>query len=101
MKIRYNHPVHGVNEGEYQGVTFRYTNEAIIDALHFQHIDLLRYIERAIETLARNHEHNFGTSPDFSIRVKIMREVEEAEGNLTEIGHNIRVIKIPRLKDEE
>jgi hypothetical protein len=82
-----------VYECEHMGITFRYTNEAIVDALRQQHIDLLPLVCDTIEHMVRFSE-NQGLPLDFSVRIQITRDMANDF-----YSHGIKISKISRHKD--
>jgi hypothetical protein len=93
MKVIKHH--NNGNTYEHNGVTFKCTDEAIVDAQSIYDINLLAHIEKRIdELLCIAKGHNLPT--DFSVRCKIIRGFSD---DLSEATSSIIVVKMDKHPD--
>ena len=85
----------GTKIHEHNGVTFKYTDEAVADCLNRYSIDILVHVEKIIDNLLLLAEIN-GRSKIFSVRIKIIKDISD---DLSEIIHSISVTKIAKLPE--
>lgn len=74
MKVRYNAAGTGRHEMEHHGITFRFSEEFVIDTLRQHHLDVLALVADKIDMMVQHAQAN-GDSLDFSVKVRITKDV--------------------------